>query len=150
MVEAVEPPGDQEYPLIVLPEEATALAESVVLELEQVMFPLGLQLINGVETLDCNVVDAEAVQPLPDCVTVTVYVPAAVVVNEAPLPVGLHEYEAMDLPLHAVAVAETVRDGFEQEIGPLFEALTAGRQVSTTALHELLEVQPLDWVTVTV
>lgn len=74
---------------MVFPEEAIAVAESVVLELVHVIAPAALQLTVGADTLDCNVVEAEAVHPLPDCVTVTVYVPAEVVVNEAPLPLGV-------------------------------------------------------------
>jgi len=50
----------------------------------------------------------------------------------------------MVFPVQAVALADTVRDKFKQVIGPLLVALTVGRQVSTTALHELLDVHPLD------
>jgi len=71
------------------------------------------------------------------------------VVNEAPLPLGDQEYDEIVLPVHAVAFADTVRDELTQVIGPLLAALTVGRQVSTTTLHELLEVQPFDCVTVT-
>jgi hypothetical protein len=67
-----------------------------------------------------------------------------VVVNELPLPLGDQEYEAIVLPVHAVALADTVRDKFVQVIGPLLVALTVGWQVSTTALQELLDVHPLD------
>ena len=60
---------------------------------------------------------------------------------EAP-PVQL--YEAIDLPAQAVALAETVRLGLVQVIGPSLVAETEGRQVSTTAEQELEAVQPLD------
>ena len=56
----------------------------------------------------------------------------------------------MVLPVQAVALAETVRLGLVQVIGPLLVAFTVGRQVSTTAEQELEAVQPLDCVTVTV
>jgi hypothetical protein len=67
-----------------------------------------------------------------------------VVVNEAPLPLGVQAYDAIVFPVHAVALAETVRLGLVQVIGPLLVALTVGRQVSTTALHDVVEVHPLD------
>jgi len=50
--EAVDPPGDQEYPVIVLPEEADAVADNVVLLLVHVMDEPALQLTVGVVTLD--------------------------------------------------------------------------------------------------
>ena len=56
----------------------------------------------------------------------------------------------MVLPVQAVALADTVRLGLVQVIGPLLVAFTVGRQVSTTAEQELEAVQPLDCVTVTV
>jgi hypothetical protein len=57
---------------MVFPEEAVALTESVALVFVHVMLPDALQLTVGVLTLDCSVVLDVAVQPLPDCVTVTV------------------------------------------------------------------------------
>jgi hypothetical protein len=68
----VAPPGFQEYPTIELPPEAVAVAFNVVEVLVQVITPAGLQETEGLELFSANVVDAEAVQPLPDCVTVTV------------------------------------------------------------------------------
>jgi hypothetical protein len=56
----------------------------------------------------------------------------------------------MLLPAQAVALASTVRLGLEQVIGPLLLGATEGRQVSTGALQEDEDVQPLDCVTVTV
>ena len=46
--------------------EAVAEALSVVEVLVQVIVPAGLQETVGLELLSPNVVDAEAVQPLPD------------------------------------------------------------------------------------
>ena len=58
--------------MIVLEPEAVAAASNVVDVLVQVITEAGLQDTVGLELFSANVVDAEAVQPLPDCVTVTV------------------------------------------------------------------------------
>jgi hypothetical protein len=57
---------------MVLEPEAVAAASNVVDVLVQVITEAGLQVTVGLELFSANVVDAEAVQPLPDCVTVTV------------------------------------------------------------------------------
>jgi hypothetical protein len=114
------------------------------------MDPDALQLTLGDPPVEVSTVLAEAVHPLPDCVTTTVYVPATVVVKEDPLPLGVQEYELMVLPAQAVALAVIVLEVIPHDSGPLFEAVTVGRQVSIGALHELLAVHPLDCVTVTV
>jgi hypothetical protein len=66
------------------------------------------------------------------------------VLKEAVVAPPVQLYEAIDLPAQAVALAETVRLGLVQVIGPLLVAVTEGRQVSTTAEQELEAVQPLD------
>ena len=53
-------------------------------------------------------------------------------------------------PAHAVAVAETVRDGVVQVMVPLVVAVTLGLQVSALTVTDEATVQPLDWDTVTV
>ena len=52
--------------------EAVAVAFNVVEVLVQVIVPAGLQETVGLVLFTPSVVDAEAVQPLPDCTTVTV------------------------------------------------------------------------------
>jgi hypothetical protein len=56
---------------MVLEPEAVAAASNVVDVLVQVITEAGLQDTVGLELFSANVVDAEAVQPLPDCETVT-------------------------------------------------------------------------------
>jgi hypothetical protein len=52
-------------------------------------------------------------------------------------------YDAIVLPWHAVALADTVREGLVQVIGPLFVAATVGRQVSTASVVQEEAVHPL-------
>jgi hypothetical protein len=51
--------------------EAVAAASNVMEVLVQVITEAGLQETDGLVLFKPNVVDAEAVQPLPDCVTLT-------------------------------------------------------------------------------
>lgn len=108
-----------------------------------------LQETVGGWTVDVNVVEPVAVQPLPLWVTITVYVPGVDVVKDEPDPVGDHEYEVMVFPAHAVAAAVMVRAPLLHVIGPLFDTVKDGRQVSTTALQEVLAAHPFDCVTIT-
>ena len=135
---------------MLFPEQAVALAVTLLLLLLQVIGPLlETKSVGRHVSADITVV-AVAVQPLPDCVTVTVNVAAVVVVNVEPLPNGVQLYEVIVFPEHAVPDAVTVRGELAQVKGPLFEAVTVGLQVSTVKVVEPLAVQPLpDCVTVT-
>lgn len=69
MADVVAPLGLQEYPVIVLPEEAVAAADTVALGREQLsVFETEVVTVGLAET---TVAVAEAVHPF-DCVTVTV------------------------------------------------------------------------------
>ena len=73
---------------MVLPAQAVALASTVRVGLVQVIGPLLLGETVGLQVSTESVVEPEAVQPFPLCVTVTVYVPASEVANDAPDPDG--------------------------------------------------------------
>ena len=70
MLDVVCPPGDQEYPVIVLLPEGVALADTVALLCEQLMLLEELATTDGVPVFDVTVTLPVAVQPLI-CVTVT-------------------------------------------------------------------------------
>ena len=58
--------------MILLPDEGVATAAKVAVGFEQVIVPEELQVTVGADAFDKRVVLAEAVQPFPDWVTVTV------------------------------------------------------------------------------
>lgn len=76
---------------MVLPDDAVAFADSVVLELVHVMLPAALQLTVGVDISVTTVAVADEVQPLTDCVTVTVYEPEADALNDEVVAPEDHE-----------------------------------------------------------
>ena len=133
-----------------LPVEAETVGDKIEFVLIQVIEGTALKVTDGLVLSVKTLVLALIEHPFTACVIVTVYVPALETeMEEVDSPVD-QLIDSIESLLHAVANEATATNVFEQVIGPSLVTESDGGQVSTTATHELVAVQPFDWVMVTV